>query len=128
MIKNLVIATSLLGMTGLGGCASLTPANLSAAVASYEAEVQADANLVCGFIPTVGTILSLIPAVGVVEPAAAAIADALCNAIAKAPTPVASSARLKSLASGVPATVGTLVVSGVGIKPVSVPIVGTYTR
>src|ERR1700735_1107918 len=105
MIKNLVIATSLLGMTALGGCAALTPANLSATVAAYEAEVQADTNLVCGFIPTVGTILALIPAVGAIEPAAAAIADALCNAIAQAPAPVAS-ARLKSLAGGGPARVG----------------------
>ena len=127
-MHKILLAAALAGSTALAGCAGLTPANLSAAVASYEAEVQADANLVCGFIPTVGTILSLIPAVGVVEPAAAAVADALCSAIAKAPVPVASSARLRSLASGVPATVGTLTVSGVGIKPVSVPIVGTYTR
>lgn len=126
-MKNILIAGALVSTAALGACSTLTPANLSATVAAYEAEVQADTNLVCGFIPTVGTILSLIPAIGTVEPAAAAIADALCTAISKAPVPVAS-ARLKSLAAGVPATVGNLTVSGIGVKSVTVPIVGTFTR
>jgi hypothetical protein len=124
-MKNLVISAALLGAVSLGGCAGVTPASISAEVATYEAEVQADANLVCGFVPTVQTIVALIPGVGGVAPAAASVAEAVCAAIAAAPAPAVQSARLKSLASpGLRVNVATVIVPGVG--PVAVS--GTYTR
>ena len=112
-------------MTFLGGCAGLTPANLSATVAAYEAEVQADTNLVCGFIPTVATIVALIPGTGAVAPAAASVAEAVCAAIAKAPVPAAS-ARLKSLAAGPTVSVNVAKVYVPGFGPVAIS--GTFTR
>lgn len=122
-MKKVITAVAIAGTIALGGCAGLTPANLSATVAEYEAEVQSDTNLVCGFIPTVSAIISLIPAVGLVTPAAASIAEAICTAIGNAPVPSVQSAKLKSVTLGVPVSV-TVPVPGKG----NVTISGTFTR
>lgn len=111
--------------TALGGCAGLTQANLAVQVSAIEAEVQADANLVCGFIPTVATIAAIIPGVGSVAPAAASIAEAICQAVAAAPPVTAQSARLKSIQQGVAVNVATVHVPNVATP---VPISGTFTR
>jgi hypothetical protein len=125
MLKKITVVIALLGVAALGGCAGLTPANLASDIATYEQEVQADTNLVCGFIPTVSTIVQLIPGAGTIAPAAASVAEAICAAVAKAPVPTTQSARLKSLASpGVVMNVAKVVVPGVG--PVSIS--GTFTR
>ena len=121
-MKKLFLIAGLSSMAFLGGCAGLTPANLSAAVAAYEAEVQADTNLVCGFIPTVATIVALIPGTGAIAPAAASVAEAVCAAVAKAPVP--ASAKLRSVSNMVAVNVGKVYVPGFG----PVAISGTFTR
>lgn len=123
-MTKILLALALVSTTALGGCAGLTAANLAAQVSAAEAEVQADTNLVCGFIPTVATIAAFIPGAGAVAPAAASIAEAICSAIAQAPPVTAQSARLKSLNSGVAVNVATVKVPGVGLVPIS----GTFTH
>jgi hypothetical protein len=125
MFKKIAISAALIGAVSLGGCAGLTPANLASDISAYEQEVQADTNLVCGFIPTVSTIVQLIPGAGTIAPAAASIAEAICSAITSAPVPTVQSAKLKSLASpGLKVNVAKVIVPGVG----SVSISGTFTR
>lgn len=127
-MKKLIIAAALFGTTALAGCAGVTQANLSATVAALEASVQADANLVCGFVPTVATIAGFIPGAGIVATDAASIAMSICQAVAAAPPVAVQSARLKSMKSGgrlgTAVNVATVVVPGVG--PVSVS--GQFTR
>ena len=122
-MKKFFLATTLAVSTALGGCAGMTPQDLIAQVSGYEATVQADANLICGFVPTAATIIAMIPGAGTVAPEAAAVAEAICAAIATAPTPAAS-ARFKSLGSGIAVNVATVNVPGVG----RVSISGTFTR
>ena len=125
-MKKVFLAGGLMVTTALGGCAGMTPQDLIAQVSGYEAQVQADANLVCGFIPTVATIVALIPGVGAVAPEASAVANAICTAIASAPKP---SAALASLKSGTPVSVGALHVVGLdGHDYGKVVINGTFTR
>ena len=123
-MKNILLAIPLIVMTSLGGCAGFTAAN----VAAIEAEVQADTNLVCGFIPTLATIAAFIPGVGIVGAGAASIAEAICGAIAAAPPVTVSSARLRSLRqggqSGAAVNVATVRVPNVGLVPIS----GQFTR
>jgi hypothetical protein len=127
-MSKILLVSALAVSTALGGCAGLTQANLAATVATVEAEVQADANLVCGFIPTVATIAAFIPGAGVVAPAAASIAEAICGAVAAAPPVTTASARLRSLRHGgqlgAAVNVATVRVPGVG----NVPISGQFTR
>ncbi len=124
-MKKLLFAASLLAATALGGCAGVTPSSLSASVAAFEAEVQADSNLVCGFIPTVATIASLIPISSGVAPAAASVAEAVCAAIAAVPPLPVQAARNKSLAApGLRVNVANVFVPGIG--PVSIS--GVFTR
>ena len=123
-MKKIITAIALTSMVALGGCAGITAANLAAQVSAAEAEVQADTNLVCGFIPTVATIAAFIPGAGAIAPAAASIAEAICGAIAQAPPVTTQSARLKSVTSGVAVNVATVKVPGVGLVPIS----GTFTH
>jgi hypothetical protein len=127
-MKKLLLATALIPLVALGGCAGLTQANLSANVAAVEAEVQADADLVCGFVPTIATIASFVPGAGAVAPAAASIAESICAAVAAAPPVTVQSARLRSLNKGgmrgTAVNVATVMVPGVG----PVPISGKFTR
>lgn len=123
-MKKILLVGALIGSTALGGCAGLTQANLSATVAAVEAEVQADTNLVCGFIPTVATIAAIIPGGAAVAPAAASIAEAICAAVASAPPVATQSARLKSIKFGGPVNVAVVNVPGVG----TVPISGQFSR
>jgi hypothetical protein len=123
-MKKILTALTLTSMVALGGCAGLTQANLAAQVSAVEAEVQADANLVCGFIPTAATIAAFIPGAGAIAPAAASIAEAICSAIAQAPPVTTQSARLKSLNSGVAVNVATVR----NLHGDLVPISGTFTH
>lgn len=123
-MKKILLVSALIGSTALAGCAGLTQANLSATVAAVEAEVQADTNLVCGFIPTVATIAAIIPGGAAIAPAAASIAEAICQAVAAAPPVATQSARYKSLKFGGPVNVAVVKVPGVG----NVPISGTFTH
>lgn len=127
-MKNVLIAAAMVPMIALGGCAGLTQANLAATVAAVEADVQADANLVCGFVPTVATIASFIPAAGTIAADAASIAESICSAVAAAPPVTVQSARLRSLKKGgrmgTAVNVATVIVPGVG----PVPISGKFTR
>jgi hypothetical protein len=125
-MKKFLLIAGLASFAALGGCSST--GTLTANVAAIEAEVQADANLVCGFIPTVATIASFIPGGSVVAPAAASIAESICGAVAAAPPVTVSSARLRSLKKGgrlgAAVNVATVIVPGVG----PVPISGQFTR
>lgn len=127
-MNKLILAAALLGTAALGGCAGVTQANLAATVSAVEAEAQADANLVCGFIPTIATIAAFIPAAGSVAPAAASIAESICQAVAAAPPVTVQSARLRSLHHGgqygAAVNVAVVQVPGVG----AVPISGKFTR
>lgn len=127
-MKKLAIVAVLLGTAALGGCAGMTAASLAAQVSAIEAEVQADANLVCGFVPTVATIAAIIPGGAMVAPAAASIAEAICAAVASAPPVAVQSARLRSLKHGgrLGAAVNVAVVQVPGVG--AVPISGKFTR
>lgn len=126
-MKKLALAVVLIGAVSLAACGK-TPVELAADVAAVEAEVQADTNLVCGFIPTIATIAAIIPGGAAVVPAAASIAEAICQAVAAAPPVAAQSARLRSLKHGgqLGAAVNVAVVNvpGVGLVPIS----GKFTR
>lgn len=113
-------ATSLL----LGGCAGGS-AVLQNDIAAIEAQAQADANVLCGFIPTVATVAAFIPGFGAIAASAATIAQGVCNAIAKAPVVQPQSARMRAslAASGADVTVATAKTPN-GV----VPIVGHFTR
>lgn len=125
-MKKFLLIAGIASFAALGGCSST--GTLSANVASIEAEVQSDANLVCGFVPTVATIASFIPGGSVIAPAAASIAESICAAVAAAPPVVTQSARLRSLKKGgrfgAAVNVATVIVPGVG----PVPISGQFTR
>lgn len=127
-MKKILLVAALVSSTALGGCAGLTQANLSATVSAVEADVQADANLVCGFVPTIATIAAFIPGGAAVVPAAASIAEAICGAVAAAPPVAVQSARLRSLKQGgrlgAAVNVAMVRVPGVG----NVPISGTFTH
>ena len=59
-MKKLFLVSVLTAATALSGCAGFDTSKISAQVSAVEAEVQADANLVCGFIPTIATIAAII--------------------------------------------------------------------
>lgn len=124
--RKLAIAAALAGpLISMGAC-SVTTADITATLSTIEQQVQADANLVCGFIPTLATIASFIPGGAAIAPEAASIAQAICAAIAAAPPVQVQSAKLRSARLGVstPVNVATVIVPGVG----AVPIAGTFTR
>jgi hypothetical protein len=126
-MKKILLAVALSCTAALGGC--ITAGDLASNVSQVEQQVQADANLVCGFIPTVATIAAFIPGAGTVAPEAASIAQSICAAIAAAPPVQVQSARLRSSklrAAGnrTAVNVATAYVPGVG----PVPITGEFTR
>lgn len=103
--KRLLAGASLAALAStLGACAGggITASQLQNDVSSIEAQVQADSNLVCGFVPTAATIVAFIPGAGSIAADAASIASGICSAIAKAPVvkPTAS-AHMRSVALGV---------------------------
>jgi hypothetical protein len=119
-IFTIIAASSTLLLASCGTTGVFNAATVSA----IEAEVQADANLVCGFIPTVGTIAAFIPGVSSVVPAAASIAESICAAIAAAPQPKVLSARRRSIVNQMAVNVAVVRVPNVG----PVAISGTFTR
>jgi hypothetical protein len=127
-VKKILLTTAMIPLIALGGCAGLTQANVASTVASIEASVQADSNLVCGFVPTIATIASFIPTVGAIATDAASIAESICSAVATAPPVTVQSARLRSLKMGgkLGAAVNVATVNVPGVGPV--PISGKFTR
>jgi hypothetical protein len=99
-----------------------TTAQTTASIASIETQVQSDANLACGFIPTIATIAALIPGIGTGVSAATSITNAICSAISSAPKLAGS--KLAAASAGTPVTVTTITLPS-GAK---VPISGTFTR
>lgn len=128
------VAAALLATSALGGCSGSTA--FQTEVSNIEAQVQADANTLCGFIPTIATIAGFIPAAGAIVADAATIAEGVCKAVTSAPvvapttttTTTTSSERLsairaKSIALGVNVSVGT-----VQTPQGPVQVVGQFTR
>ena len=78
--KVLVLCAAL----SLGGCAT-TGTGGTTSVSSTAAQVQAAAVMVCGFLPTVASVSSilaaLIPGGGAVEQLVASAADQICAAV-----------------------------------------------
>lgn len=122
-MRRVLLLSVALGALALGGCAGVTSATIQADVAAIEAQVQADANLACGFIPTIATVAAFIPGVGIIAADAATIAQGICTAIAKAPVVVAPSLRARAVALGVDVNVGSVRTPN-GL----VAIVGHFTR
>jgi hypothetical protein len=121
-MKKILIAAALLPLVALGGCAGLIQGNVTSAIASLEAAVQNDANLVCGFIPGIATIAGFVPGAGAIGADAASIAESICAAVGAAPaTPAAA---VKSLRHGTAVNVATVYVPGHG----NVSISGKFTR
>jgi hypothetical protein len=118
-------------MLALGGCAGsglvspLTSGGLQTDVATIESQVQADSNVLCGFIPTAATIAAFIPGFGTVAASAATIAEGVCTSIEKAPVVQPASARMRAnlAASGADVQVAT-----VKTPNGAIPIVGHFTR
>lgn len=108
----------------LGGCAGGS-ATLQNDIANVESQVQADANVLCGFIPTAATVAAFIPGFGTVAASAATIAEGICSAIAQAPVVQPASARMRA----------SLAASGADVQVTTaktpngtVPVVGHFTR
>jgi hypothetical protein len=124
--RKLAMVSAVFPMLALGGCAGGLPSQtLQTDVANIESQVQADADVICGFIPTAATIAAFIPSFGAVAASASVIAEGVCNAIAKAPVvqPAAARMRANLAASGADVQVATArTPNGV------VPIVGHFTR
>lgn len=123
--RKLALVSAAFPMLVLGGCAGLTSAGLQSDVATIEAAVQADANVLCGFVPTAATIAAFIPGFGTIAASAATIAEGICTSIAQAPVVQPASARMRAslAASGADVQVSTArTPNGV------VPIVGHFTR
>ena len=114
--RKLAMVSAVFPMLALGGCAGGLPSQtLQTDVANIESQVQADADVICGFIPSFGAVAA----------SASVIAEGVCNAIAKAPVvqPAAARMRANLAASGADVQVATArTPNGV------VPIVGHFTR
>jgi hypothetical protein len=100
-LRKFVSAIAAIGLAlSVANCAGLT-GSLQSDVATIEGQVQADANVLCGFIPTAATIAAFIPGFGTVAASAATIATGICGAIAAAPVvPATQAARLRSIQLG----------------------------
>ena len=121
MFKRTLTVLALSGAIALGGCAGV---NLQNEVSTIEQQVQADANVLCGFIPTAATIAAFIPGFGTIAASAATIAEGICTSIAQAPVVQPQSAiRMRSVASGADVQV---TVAKTPNGPVAV--VGHFTR
>lgn len=88
LIKRLVIAFSLMGSMALAGCATTPGSSVPTIDPAVISAVQKDAALVCGFIPTVETVVSIIasfvPGGSAAATIAGTVASAICNAVAPA--------------------------------------------
>jgi hypothetical protein len=129
-MKKFFLVAGLASFAALGGCSST--GSLSSTVSAFELAVQNDANVVCGFIPTVATIASLVPAAGAIVADAASIAQAACDAIKAAPPVAVASARLKSIKHGgqlgAAVNVATVMMPQANGTSVPVAISGKFTR
>jgi hypothetical protein len=76
-MRKLAYALLTAGSIGLGGCASITPANVTTVIS----QVQADAVAVCGFLPTAATVANIISAGNPLIATVSAIAEAICSAV-----------------------------------------------
>jgi hypothetical protein len=80
-MKNTIAALML--ATSLAGCATT-----ATDIATIEAQIQADAKILCGFVPTISTVAqilaALFPSGGAVITAANAIASQICSAVVSA--------------------------------------------
>lgn len=123
-MKKIILAAATALAATLGGCGT-TSTTLTADISSIEAQVQADSNVLCGFIPTAATIAAFIPGFGVIAASAATIAEGVCSAIAAAPVVQPQSARMRaSLALSGADTQVTVARTPGG----AVPIIGHFTR
>jgi hypothetical protein len=123
-MKKLLLLASLAAAVSLAGCGT-TSTTLTNDIASIEAQVQADTNVLCGFVPTAATIAAFIPGFGTIAASAATIAEGVCSAIAAAPVVQPQSARMRAslAASGADTQVTT---ARTPSGPVAV--VGHFTR
>ena len=121
LFHKATVVAAVCSFAALGGCAGFTSATLQNDVANIEAQVQADANVLCGFVPTAATIAAFIPGFGSVAASAATIATGICAAIAKAPVVSPAAARMAASGADVQVAVAKL-------PNGTVPIVGHYTR
>jgi hypothetical protein len=123
--RKLALVSVALPMVALGGCAGLTSAGLQTDIATIEADVQADANVLCGFVPTAATIAAFIPGFGTVAASAATIAEGICSSIAQAPVVQPASARMRA---NLAASGADVQVAAARTPNGTVPIVGHFTR
>lgn len=120
--KSRLIATIAAVATAGASLAACSTVDVQNQISSIQAQVQADANLACGFIPTIATIAAFIPGAGGAVADAATIAQGICAAIAAAPV-VKPASRLRSVQLGVDVSVG------VAMTPNGpVTITGHFTR
>jgi hypothetical protein len=87
---------AVLGLSGMLGACAISPAGQPTIGGIDIATVQADAVLVCSYLPAAGTIASIIAANNPITLTAEAVAAAICAAVA--PNSVAAR---RALASGV---------------------------
>lgn len=120
MTKKVLLAAVAACGLALAGCAG-SSTTLQNDVAAVEANAQADANVLCGFVPTIATIAALIPGFGTAATSAATIAGSVCQAVAAAP--VVKSASFAKAKLGVETNIGTIA-SPAG----AVAVVGHFTR
>lgn len=122
--RKVGLGMALLSMVALGGCAGTTAASIQNTVSTIEAEVQADANVLCGFIPTAATIAAFIPGFGAIAASAATIAEGVCQAVAQAPV-VKTQSMKRSAAAGAPVD---SVIGNVRTPNGVVSVAGHFTR
>lgn len=122
--RILSVALAAIMAMSLAACGT-TSASLQNSVSSIESQVQADANVLCGFVPTAATIAAFIPGFGAVAASAATIAEGVCSAISAAPVVAqATRARATSLAAGG----ADVQVATVRTPSGPIAVVGHYTR
>ena len=81
-MRKLSIALLTACSIGLGSCSTTTPSDITAIIT----QVQKDAVAICGFLPTVGTVASIISGGNPLITTALGIAQAICNAVTPAPS------------------------------------------
>lgn len=86
-MRKTVIALSF--ATALGGCTSGIGGGTTTIDPNIQAQVQQAAASICGFVPTIGTIASIIGTFSNVGPIVSIVnevATSICNAVAPPPT------------------------------------------
>jgi hypothetical protein len=80
-MKNLLIASTLAGSLTLGGCATGSSTNIAAEIIA----VQQTATQICGYLPTISTVTSIlstfVPGAGPINDVALQVAQAICGAV-----------------------------------------------